>query len=67
MIIVYGTNPPLLGVQWIKKMQLDLTCIIHEQNSHQQHINRVFNDSKLHLMLQKYHHVLNKELGHCTK
>jgi transposase InsO family protein len=63
MIIVYGKNPPLLGLQWIKIMQLDLNRIIHEQNS----IHKIYVHSNLQTTLQKFKNVLNNQLGHCTK
>ncbi|CAF3680882.1 unnamed protein product [Rotaria sordida] len=67
MIIIHGASPPLLGLQWINIMQLDLNCIIYGQNSVQHSIHKIYTSSKLQTTLQKYKNVLNKELGHCTK
>ncbi|CAF4799109.1 unnamed protein product [Rotaria sp. Silwood1] len=67
MIVIYGASPPLLGLQWINIMQLDLNQLIHAQHSVQHSIHKIYTSSKLQASLQKYKNVLNKELGHCTK
>jgi transposase InsO family protein len=67
MIIIYDTNPPLLGLQWIKTMQIDLNQLVYRQNPVQSSINKIYNHSNLQTTLNKYHNVMNKQLGHCTK
>lgn len=70
MLIVTGTHPPLLGLQWIKILKLDLNNIIHGHNDDddkKQIIHKVYNFPELTTILNKYKHVLNKDLGHCNK
>jgi transposase InsO family protein len=67
MLIVNGATSPLLGLQWIKMMQLDLNHIVHGQNLIQHSVHKIYNYSKLQATLHQYKNVLNKELGHCTK
>ena len=66
-IISCDKSSPLLGLQWINIMQLDLNSIVHGRNSADHPINTVYQYPELHKMLQKYDNVLNKQLGHCTK
>ncbi|CAF1541629.1 unnamed protein product [Rotaria sp. Silwood1] len=58
MIIIYGASPPLLGLQWINIMQLDLNQLIHAQHSVQHSIHKIYTSSKLQTTLQKHKNVL---------
>ncbi|CAF2767032.1 unnamed protein product [Rotaria sp. Silwood2] len=42
MIIKYDVSQPLLGLQWINTMQIDLNQLIHAQNSVQYSIRKVY-------------------------
>jgi hypothetical protein len=64
LIVVQDAHPPLLGLQWIRSLKLDLNKLIRID---QTDIHHVVTTSKLQLILQKYNHVLNSKLGHCTK
>ncbi|CAF1605744.1 unnamed protein product [Adineta ricciae] len=65
LIIVQDAHPPLLGLQWIRSLQLDLNRLIHQPvpDAH----SHIVRSPELDNILQKYRHVLNHELGHCTK
>jgi hypothetical protein len=67
LIVVQDAHPPLLGLQWIRTLQLDLNKLIRDDQPPNSHIHQVLHSSKLQLLLQKYNHVLNTKLGHCTK
>ena len=67
MIVVNGATSPLLGLQWIKRMQLDLNCIIHKTNSAQQSIHKIYGTSQRHSTKQHYKNVLNNEHAHRKK
>ena len=66
LIVVHDAYPPLLGLQWIRSLQLDLNNLVRDNQSNSHHIHRA-NSSKLQTLLQKYDHVLTNKLGHCTK
>ena len=67
LIVVQEAHPPLLGLQWIRLLQLDLNKLIRGVQSNNPHIHQVANSSTLQTIIQKYNHVLNNKLGHCTK
>ena len=67
LVVVSGTGPALLGLEWIHALKLDLNRIIHGSNSDPCSIHRVLDDKKLSTILDKYKSVLSNELGHCTK
>ena len=66
LIVVPDAHPSLLGLQWIRSLQLDLNALIRHRHPISHHIHRI-ESSKLQLLLKKYEHVMNKNLGHCTK
>jgi transposase InsO family protein len=67
LIVVQDAHPPLLGLQWIRFLHLDLNHLIRDAQPDNYHIHQVVFASKLQTILQKYNHVLNNKLGHCTK
>ncbi|CAF4914829.1 unnamed protein product, partial [Rotaria socialis] len=67
LIVINGSNSPLLGIQWIKMMLLNLNDIVHGQNPAQSYVHKIHNAAALNTTLQKYKQLLNKELDHCTK
>jgi hypothetical protein len=67
LIVVKDAHLPLLGLQWIRLLQLDLNNLIRDDQPDNHHIHHVVNGSKLQTILQKYKHVLNSKSGHCTK
>ena len=48
-------------------LQLDLNQLIRDKQPDNYHIHQVVTTSKLQSILQKYNHVLDNKLGHCTK
>ncbi|CAF3045612.1 unnamed protein product [Rotaria socialis] len=67
LIVINGSSSPLLGIQWIKMMLLNLNDIVHGQNPAQSYVHKIYDAAALNTTLQKYKQLLNKELGHCTK
>ena len=66
-IVVNESGPSLLGLQWMNQLHLDLNEIVYGQNYTVQSVNKIQGPSHLQSILQKHIHVLNNELGHCTK
>ena len=67
MIIVHGNSVPLLGLQWITDLKLDVNSILHGSILTSHHVDQTCNPPKLKTILDKYQMVLNNDLGHCTK
>lgn len=67
MIVVHGNNIPLLGLHWINNLKLDINSIIHGSSFDSSLIHKVYDESKLANLLDRYQGILNKDLGHCTK
>jgi transposase InsO family protein/predicted aspartyl protease len=67
MIVVHGNSLPLLGLEWIKSLKLDMNSIVHGSNYLSSHIHKLSNQTQLEALLIKYKGILNNELGHCTK
>ena len=67
LIVIQDAHLPLLGLQWIRLLQLDLNNLIRDAQPVNPHIHQVVHPSKLQTILQQYNHVLNNKLGHCTK
>ncbi|CAF4000619.1 unnamed protein product [Rotaria magnacalcarata] len=62
LIIVQDARPPLLGLQWIRSLRLDLNKLIHDDNQPDNyHLHQILPSSKLDVILQKYTHVLNNK------
>ena len=66
LIVVDNVNPPLLGLQWIRALQLDLKKFIHDTSSTDV-IHSISHSTDLQLLLSKFSNVLTDKLGHCTK
>lgn len=54
LIIIYGNGDPLLGLQWVNVLKLDLNTIIQSQNSIKCQVNKVHEVSKLQQLLKNY-------------
>ena len=67
MIVVHGNSVPILGLHWINNLNLDVNSIIRGPSSNLHQIHKIYNESKLKMILSKYQDILNKDLGHCTK
>ena len=67
LIVVQGTGSPLLGLQWIAAMRIDLNRIVHGPNYVQHRVSKVYSPVKLQSILDRHKLVFDKALGHCTK
>ena len=54
MIVVFGSNLPLLGLQWIRIIKLDMNSIIHSQINDLDVVNNVYSLTKLQTTLNKF-------------
>lgn len=67
MVVVHEVGTPLLGLQWIREMQLDLNNLIYALNYSQRPIGKIYSQGKLKQILEKHKEVFKEGLGHCTK
>jgi transposase InsO family protein len=67
VIVVKDSSTSLLGLQWIHHMKMDLNGILYGTTHHLSMVQGIYNCSSLQTVLDKYKHVLNSVLGHCTK
>ena len=66
-IVVDESGPSLLGLQWINRLRPDLNNIVYGENYTSCGVHQIQDHPELQSLLKKYAHVLNNELGHCTK
>ena len=67
VIVMHGMSPTLLGLDWIKRLRLDLYGIIHGSNFGQRSINKMYSQFQPPLILVKPQSVPNKEREHFSK
>jgi hypothetical protein len=67
VVIVNGSGPSLLGLHWIRALQLDLNQLVHRTQLPSHAVHHVLGPDRLSSLSQQFAHVLNNQLGHCTK
>lgn len=67
VVIVNGSGPSLLGLHWIRALQLDLNQLVHRAPVPTHAVHHVFRPDRLSSLLQQFPNVLNDQLGHCTQ
>jgi predicted aspartyl protease len=67
MVVVHEVGTPLLGLQWIREMQLNLNNLIYGSNYSQRPIGKIYSQTKFKQILEKHKEVFKEGLGHCTK
>ena len=67
VVVVQGAGSALLGLQWIRIIQLDLNSIVHGYNNVQRPVCKVYNQVTLQSLLDGHKNVFEKSLGYCRK
>ena len=67
MMVLEGYGSLLLGLNWIKKLRIDLNRLVHDSNGTKIQVKKVYSQIKLQETLNKNKMVFKDELGHCTK
>jgi hypothetical protein len=67
LVVVQGVGRPLLGIQWIKNLRIDLNHLIDGSQVSQRPLGRIYDRMALEAMLSHHKAVFDKDLGHCIK
>ena len=66
-MVVDNDGPPLLGLQWLRILKLDLNSLVHKSFCDSSTVHALMPHDKLSQIQHQFRHVLNSQLGHCTK
>lgn len=67
IVVVNGSRPSLLGLNWIQRLKIDLNSIIFNTDISAHGVHRILVNSDLEQIISKHKVVLNTGLGHCSK
>ena len=67
MVVIKEEGIPLLGLQWMQDLDIDLNLLVHKTNRIKTEATNAYSQVKLQEILEKHKSVFSDELGHCTK
>ena len=67
LVVIDNDGPPLLGLHWIRTLRLDLNLLVLATPSDSLPVHSLIPTDDLSRIRHQFRHVLNTQLGHCTK
>ena len=67
LVVVDNDGPSLLGLQWLRVLRLDLNSLVHTLPGDSSPVHALIPHDNLAQIQHQFRHVLNTQLGHCTK
>lgn len=67
LVVVDNDGPPLLGLHWLRILQIDLNRLVHGTPCDSLSVHALMPVDDLSRIQHQFRHVLNTQLGHCTK